>query len=260
MSYQAQGGRLRVDFLTPIEGPDTDEPQLLPALRTYAQPLRFLNFLIHDAHPAVMLHGAGTYIAVPEPQRYAIHKLIIAQLRAGGAAKRDKDIAQADALLTVLSQKRASEVRLAWEEAANRGRGWQEPLLDGMSQLPQRSRDLTLKAIERTRSIIPKLDLTFQNPAPRYLRERDVISFGGEANGEAVQCAISRETLEDHFDANGLSIEGRLAKFLEQRTAIEEMARAKYLTWPIEEPGAVLIKTLDVQKLLKEIPRSAKRK
>jgi len=42
---------------------------------------------------------------------------------------------------------------------------------------------------------------------------------------------------------------GRLEKFLENRSAIETMAREKYLFWPIEEPGAVLIKTTDVQKL-----------
>ena len=33
---------------------------------------------------------------------------------------------------------------------------------------------------------------------------------------------------------------------------IELIARTKYLSWPVEEPGAVLIKTTDVPKLLKE--------
>ena len=46
-SYAAKGG-LRVDFLTPNEGPDTDRPQRLPALQTDAQPLRFLDYLIRD--------------------------------------------------------------------------------------------------------------------------------------------------------------------------------------------------------------------
>lgn len=248
-SYQAQGGGLRVDFLTPNEGRDTDEPQLLSALQTHAQPLRFLDFLIHDAQPAVALHGSGVYVTVPRPERYAVHKLIVAQRRTGGVAKRDKDIQQAAALLTVLAQKQPKEIRLAWEETEGRGRAWQKLLLEGMSQLPQLSRDLTLKASERVRSIVPKIDLTFQNPPPRYVFDRDVIVFDGEANGERVQCAISRETLEDHFDANGLPIDGRIAKFLENRTAIEAMARKKYLTRPIEQPGAVLIKTLDVPAL-----------
>ena len=43
-SYQVEGG-LRVEFLTPNEGPDTDKPQRLQSLQTDAQPLRFLDFL-----------------------------------------------------------------------------------------------------------------------------------------------------------------------------------------------------------------------
>jgi hypothetical protein len=31
------------------------------------------------------------------------------------------------------------------------------------------------------------------------------------------------------------------------------MARAKYFSWPVEEPRAVLIKTMDIPELLKDI-------
>lgn len=31
------------------------------------------------------------------------------------------------------------------------------------------------------------------------------------------------------------------------------MARVKYLSWPVEESNTVLVKTMDVQKLLDEI-------
>ena len=89
-SYAAKGG-LRVDFLTPNEGADIDVPQPLPALQTDAQPLRFLDFLIYEPEPAVILHGAGIYVTVPSPQRYAIHKLIISRRRPEGTAKRNKD-------------------------------------------------------------------------------------------------------------------------------------------------------------------------
>jgi len=50
---------IRVDFLTPNRGPDTDAPGKLPALGTDAPQLRFLDFLIRDPEPAVVLHGAG---------------------------------------------------------------------------------------------------------------------------------------------------------------------------------------------------------
>src|SRR5262249_36390544 len=102
-SYIARGG-LRVDFLTPNEGPDTDVPQPLPAFKTDAEPIRFLDFLIHDPEPAVVLHDAGIYVLVPSPERYAVHKLIVSRRRQEGAAKRDKDLAQASALLQVLTE------------------------------------------------------------------------------------------------------------------------------------------------------------
>ena len=85
VSYQAKGG-LRVDFLTPNEGPDTDIPEPLPSFHTDALPLRFLDYLIHDPEPAVLLHDAGVYVLVPAPQRYALHKLIVSRRRAVGAA------------------------------------------------------------------------------------------------------------------------------------------------------------------------------
>jgi len=79
-SYIAKGG-IRVDFVTPNEGADTDTPQMLPALNTSAQPLRFLDFLIRDPAPAVVLHGSGIYVRVPSPERYAVHKLILSLYR-----------------------------------------------------------------------------------------------------------------------------------------------------------------------------------
>jgi hypothetical protein len=102
--YQADDG-VSVDFLTPNEGADTDEPRRLPALRTDAEPLRFLGFLIREPEPAVVLHDAGIYVWVPSPQRYAIHKLIVAQRRKLGGGKREKDLKQAETLLNVLAEK-----------------------------------------------------------------------------------------------------------------------------------------------------------
>jgi hypothetical protein len=65
-SYAAKGG-VRVDILTPNEGGETLEPQALPALQTDAQPLRFLDYLIYEPEPAVILHDAGIYLHVPAP-------------------------------------------------------------------------------------------------------------------------------------------------------------------------------------------------
>jgi hypothetical protein len=247
-NYIGKGG-LRVDFLTPNEGPDTDSPQTLPALQTDAQPLRFLDFLIHEPEQAVVLHGPGIHVRVPAPERYAVHKVIISMRRRAGVAKRDKDLQQVAVLIEALAEKRAGEFKLVWEEAHQRGPTWRKLLLDGMTRLAPHSRDLMLKTLGRPREILPGIDLTFNNPPVRYDFDRDIIAFAGEALGNSVNCAVSREAMADHFDANGLDRDGRVQAFLKNRSTIERLVRAKYLSRPVEETEAVLLRTMDVEKL-----------
>jgi hypothetical protein len=146
-SYRAKGG-FRVDFLTPNQGAETDRPQRLPAPQTDTQPLRFLDYLIHEPEPAVILHGPGVYVNVPAPQRYAVHKLIISRRRREGAAKRDKDLRQAEALLAVLSHKRPFELKSAWHEAYKRGKEWRRLLTEGLAQANSATQSAVRKVIE----------------------------------------------------------------------------------------------------------------
>ncbi|HET9106192.1 MAG TPA: GSU2403 family nucleotidyltransferase fold protein [Steroidobacteraceae bacterium] len=254
-SYAARGG-LRVDFLTPNEGPDTDTPRRLPALQTDAQPLRFLDFLIHDPAQAVLLHGAGVYVQVPAPERYAVHKLILALDRPAAIAKRDKDLQQAGQLIEALIDGRSEDLKQAWEEAHGRGPKWRALLLGGMRHMAARSRDLMLKAIGRCRAIIPEIDLTFRNPPVRYDSDRELVRFVGESLGSSVDCAISREALEDHFGANSLDSKARIEAFQKYRSRIEGLLRSKYLHWPVDEPESLLLATGDVAKLLASIGAS----
>lgn len=255
-SYVDKDG-IRVDFLTPSRGTNSDKPQPLPSLETAAQPLPFLDYLIHQPEPAVILHDAGIYLHVPAPARFAVHKLIVSQRRPEGFAKRDKDLRQAETLLAVLAERRPQELKLAWHEAYARGPTWRSLLIEGLSQIGAPARDLLLKVIDSRRSMIPGLDLTFNNPPARYDFSRDIVTFEGTALASPVTCAVSREALDDHFGADGLGQDGRVEQLLKNRSKIELMARAKYLSWPVEEPGAVLIKTMDVPKLLKQISGAA---
>jgi hypothetical protein len=252
-SYAAKSG-VRVDFLTSNRGSGTDKPQTLPAFGTDAQSLPFLDYLIHEPEPAVVLHNAGIYVQVPAPQRYAIHKLIVSRRRPQGTAKGDKDLQQAEALLGVLAERRPYELKLAWQEAYARGKTWRQLLTEAISKLDPSVRDIMLKVTDVRRSTIPGLDLTFDNPPAHYDFHRDIVTFNGTSLGSTVACAVSRETLDDHFGADGLGQNERLQQFLKNRSKIELMARTKYLTWPIEEPGAVLVRTTDVRKLLSKIP------
>jgi hypothetical protein len=258
-SYRARGG-LGVDFLTPNEGPDTDAPQRLPALQTDAEPLRFLDYLIREPEPAVVLHGAGVNVLVPAPERYAVHKLIVSRRRPAGVAKQQKDIQQSAALLDLLAQKRPYELKTAWKEAYQRGKTWRQLLGEALSELPAAIRDLTLKVVDQRRDITAGLNLTFNNSAPAYDHSRDIVTFGGEALGVPVRCAISREALDDHFDTaetTGRTNEERVETFRKNRSAIEQMVRHKYLFWPVEEIDAVTIKTGDVPQLKKERAQAA---
>lgn len=250
-TYAAKGG-LRVDFLTPARGSGAGTPQMLPSLNTEAQPLPFLDYLIHEPEPAVLMHNSGIYVQVPAPQRYAVHKLIVSQRRREGVAKRQKDLDQAEALLEALVAKRPFELKLAWEEALQRGPTWRQLLAEGVGKIGPRVRDLVLKVVDGRRSMVPRLDLTFNNSPVHYDFSRDVVTFAGDASGRRIACAISRAALDDHFGADGLGRDGRMKCFLKHRSKIELLARTKYLAWPIDEPDSILIKTMDVPNLVKE--------
>jgi hypothetical protein len=252
-SYIAGSG-LRVDFLTPNTAKDSDVPKPLRAFQTDAEPLRFLDFLIHDPEQAVLLHDAGIGVLVPSPERYAVHKLIVSRRRRQGDAKQDKDLKQSAALLDALNEKRPYEVKAAWQEAYGRGPAWQKVLCEGLSYIPQSTRDSFFTITGELRHIIPGLDLKFFEPKPHYDFERDVVTFAGESGKGIVQCAISHEALDDNFGAStGISNAQRLEKFRKNRSSIEAMAREKYLNWPVEEPARVLIRTTEVPRLLSGI-------
>jgi hypothetical protein len=257
MSYQSNS--LRVDFLAPDRGPESDEPVALPALRTDAQPLRFLDFLIYEPEPAVLLNEAGALVLVPSPERFALHKLVVARKRQQASAKVEKDLRQAETLLPLLSRKRPYELRSVWDEAWGRGPKWRRLILESLGVIDQRVRDMTLRIAALPRSAVPGVDLRFDAPQARYDFDRDIVAFVGIDGNSRVECAISGEALEDHFGALSFGRKERVQSFLKSRAAIERLARTKYLEWPIEEPGTLLVKTEDVTAALKRKGKNARR-
>jgi hypothetical protein len=93
--------------LTPNRSSDdySGKAAKLPALGGAAgEPLRFLDFLIHQPVRTVMLHKGGVPVLVPDPARYAVHKLIVAARRRQGESKDVKDLRQAHSLALALSE------------------------------------------------------------------------------------------------------------------------------------------------------------
>ncbi|WP_223476549.1 nucleotidyltransferase family protein [Oricola indica] len=132
-----------VEFLTPAFGDESVKP--LPALGVSAQALHYLNFLIADPIYAVALYRSGVLVQIPRPERFAIHKLIVADRRKGGPdqLKARKDRAQAELLIAVLAEDRPDELAEAYETALSQGPRWRERIEASLKRLPD-TRELLL--------------------------------------------------------------------------------------------------------------------
>ena len=118
-----------VEFLTPsFEAEEARRP--LVALGVEAQALHHLNYLIADPIPAAVIYRSGVLVQIPQPERFAIHKLIVADRRQGGhdAQKARKDLLQAEFLIEVLYEDRPDELAQAYRDARSRGPRWRERL------------------------------------------------------------------------------------------------------------------------------------
>jgi len=152
--FRAQG--IEVEFLTPNRAGDEHQgkPAPMPALGgAAATPLRFLDYLIHEPVRSVLLHKAGVPVRVPAPERYAVHKLIVATRRRSdhhGQTKRDKDVHQAGVLIDALAATRRQHDLLdAWMEAWDRGPKWQAALVRGRAMLRPEHQSALRQALER---------------------------------------------------------------------------------------------------------------
>jgi len=133
----------KVEFLTPNRSKDdfAGEPAPMPALGgASAQPLRYLDFLIHQPVRSVLLHKGGVAVLVPSPERFAVHKLIVSELRRAdrdSASKARKDLEQASVMIEALANSSSRlDLGLAYIEARDRGPKWREALEGAESKLP----------------------------------------------------------------------------------------------------------------------------
>lgn len=140
----------QIDFLVPNRGSDDNQgsPVPLPALGVGAVPLRYLDFLIRHPVRSVALHSAGVAVVVPAPERYAIHKLIVATQRQN-REKMPKDIGQAEFLIAALGRFQFASLGQAWQEAWERGPNWREALVSGRELLREDSRNELAHALRR---------------------------------------------------------------------------------------------------------------
>jgi hypothetical protein len=86
-------------------------------------------------------------------------------------------------------------------------------------------------------------ELIFPAPDERHDGARDVVMFWGLDRDQRIRCVISDEALDDHFRSDSRN---KLQVFRENRQAIEEIARQRYLSGNLEPDGSVLIRSADI--------------
>jgi len=139
--FRIRGKQLSVDILTPMLGRTSSKPIHLKSLDIYAEPVRFLDFLLADSQPAVVVAKAGLLINVPSPARYALHKLVLAERRIPAfQTKLKKDVAQAEQLIAALVRDRPGDLRAAWSAAEKQAGKFIQQLRAGALRLSSETR------------------------------------------------------------------------------------------------------------------------
>lgn len=150
--FRIKGKQLSVDVLTPLLGRATNKPIHIAALDIYAEPVRFLDYLLTDTQPAMLVARAGILVNVPAPAHYALHKLVTAERRiAAFHTKTKKDIFQAEQLLTVLTRDRPGDLRRAWVAAMKQPAKFMTQLRAGMARLSKETQAALKKSVAQKR-------------------------------------------------------------------------------------------------------------
>jgi hypothetical protein len=130
--YKAGEGEFKVEFLTPLVGKDRGAPLKIRQLGVPAIPLRFLDYLIENPVPAVALGRKPVLVKIPQPARYAVHKLIVSRERKPSQKlKAQKDLQQSHELQQILRQLDPEALDEAFDAARSKGPGWKKRVDDG---------------------------------------------------------------------------------------------------------------------------------
>jgi hypothetical protein len=126
----------RLDFLT-SRNSTSDAPIFVEGLQIALQPLRFMEFSMVETTQAALLSTEGSVIVnIPRPDRFAIHKLIVAAERdVSSTVKADKDVRQANVLIQYYLDHRPEDIAETYRDALSRGPGWRKRLDGGLARL-----------------------------------------------------------------------------------------------------------------------------
>jgi hypothetical protein len=124
---------LRLDFVTSGHR-RRGEAVTLPELGLALEPLKFMEFSLEGTTQGCLLARDGAcVINLPDPARYAVHKLIVHGERpVKERAKAAKDLMQAACLVSCFAERGETQAfNAAWRDALSRGKGWRTRALAG---------------------------------------------------------------------------------------------------------------------------------
>lgn len=124
--FRSDDTKLEVDVVTTPGR--TAQPVQLKSLQCSAEPLPYMDYLIGETISVVALHGPGVRVRVPAPERFAVHKLILSQLRPDRSPKRFKDLQQARELIEAMRATEPDVINGEIEAARKRGAKWRKAI------------------------------------------------------------------------------------------------------------------------------------
>ena len=126
----------RLDFHTTLHR-GKEAPYEHAQLGVVLQSLKFREYLLEDVAQAALFCDEGSIIVnVPNPARYAFHKLMVyGERSASYLQKAGKDLRQAAGLLVWLKAHREWKLKAAWADLVGRGRGWTSRVKRGVGAL-----------------------------------------------------------------------------------------------------------------------------
>jgi hypothetical protein len=141
-AFRAADGFM-VDLVTQQRTRHDANPLRLKGGGAGATPLQFVRWLIAEPVAAIALYGSGVAVSVPQPARFAVHKLILAQeRRQNERPKRQKDLLQAGALIEALRESDPYALSDAFDSARGQGGRWSSRIGRSLAEL-----ELTLEDV-----------------------------------------------------------------------------------------------------------------
>lgn len=128
---------LRLDLATSSHRKGS-APVVLPELGLALEPLKFMEFSLQGhVQGCVLARDGACMVNLPDPARYAVHKLIVYGERpVEQRTKAGKDLLQAACLASFFVERGPqASFNEAWQDALSRGRGWRTRALQGKKAL-----------------------------------------------------------------------------------------------------------------------------